>query len=264
MATAQTLNFTDSGGGTPVVFLHGLMGSHRYWGKVEQCLNATWRVIALDLLGFGDSPKPTGSTYSADTHAEAVHSSLAQVKLGTFTLVGHSLGSIVSLRYATMYPGSVSRLILISMPVFKDKQTARSEIKHSNITPKIMMFGPTAWLMCKAMCYMRPVMKAIVPFVTRDVPAEIAHDSLDHNWTSYSRSMQNTIIDQNVIEELAGIQVPTTIVYGSRDTLLKSLDLQQLRRKFPDIQFIELDASHQLPLEKPEEVVRIINEGAKT
>ena len=88
--------------GPTVVFLPGLGGTTRYWSSRVAALERRYRVVLVDLLGFGDSPRPW-ARYSVERHVQ----SLAEVlrPYGRVTLVGHSLGALLSGMCATVLAG---------------------------------------------------------------------------------------------------------------------------------------------------------------
>ena len=78
-------------GAEDLVFLHGLGGTHRYWTNGRDPLTfVNCRTVLVDLLGFGDSPRPW-CRYSVDRHVRALRLSLPQS--GAMTLVAHSMGA---------------------------------------------------------------------------------------------------------------------------------------------------------------------------
>ena len=107
----------EHGGGEPLVLLHGLASSNRYWGDLSGLAGKRYRVLAPDLLGFGRSPKPPLSEYAPADHLAALRPALRARIDGPFSLLGHSLGSLLALHYAAAYPADVRALILVSLPV---------------------------------------------------------------------------------------------------------------------------------------------------
>ena len=107
------LDYLDAGEGPPIVFVHGLLGSHRQWAHLLDGLTTGHRVIAPDLLGHGGSAKPRGD-YSLGAHAATLRDLLDGLGLGPVTLVGHSLGGGVALQFAYLFPDRVQRLVLVS------------------------------------------------------------------------------------------------------------------------------------------------------
>lgn len=79
-----------------VILLHGIASSASTFELVVPRLRETHRVIAIELLGFGDSPAPPDADYTIDEHVAAIAATIRSLRLrGPFTLVGHSLGSLL-------------------------------------------------------------------------------------------------------------------------------------------------------------------------
>ncbi len=119
MTTAPklALHHVDAGQGPPVLLLHGL-GAHGYtWRHVVPALAQHHTTIALDMKGFGDSPKPPDSHYSIYDHTVEVVRFIEERDLRDLTLIGHSFGGGVALVVAAWLnehmPRRVSRIVLI-------------------------------------------------------------------------------------------------------------------------------------------------------
>jgi pimeloyl-ACP methyl ester carboxylesterase len=109
------LHFTDWGNASapPLLLVHGGLDHSRSWDHLAQALRADFHVVAPDLRGHGDSGWATGSSYSLADH---VYDLTGLVKFEGFekvTLVGHSMGGMVSLTYAGAFPDKVSRLVVL-------------------------------------------------------------------------------------------------------------------------------------------------------
>ncbi|GAB2479332.1 alpha/beta fold hydrolase [Jatrophihabitans fulvus] len=108
--------FTDHGprNGPVVVLLHGLASDRGTWDRATGPLAARGlRVLAVDLIGHGDSDKPR-LRYLLDDFADSLRDFLDAVDVEQAVLVGHSLGGAISVHFAARYPGRVSRLVLVS------------------------------------------------------------------------------------------------------------------------------------------------------
>src|SRR5260221_3648155 len=105
------------GRGRPVIFVHGWLGSWRYWVPAMQQLSAKYRTYALDLWGFGDSGR-NAKNYDFKAQVELLHEFMEKLGITKAALVGHSLGAAICLRYASLYPDRAPRLALISAPLF--------------------------------------------------------------------------------------------------------------------------------------------------
>ena len=87
-----------------LVFIPGLGGTTRYWRSRIERLEANYRIVLVDLLGFGESAKPW-TQYSVERHITALWSVLA--RYAPFTLIGHSLGALLSVALAARHPRAV-------------------------------------------------------------------------------------------------------------------------------------------------------------
>lgn len=256
------LFYTDIGSGDIVVLLHGMVGSHRYWDGIIPELAKNHRVIAFDLLGFGKSPKPDDIPYSLKNHVDALMLEVKALKLNSFTLVGHSMGSIIALGIADAFPQIVTKLVLTSMPIYETPEIAKKQIIHSKLAPKIMLYGPTARIVCQLVCYAHPIMRRLAPYLLPKLPRAVAIDSLEHNWVSYSRSLRHVIQEQQVITQLGKVSMPTKILMGTKDQLLKGYSPKDLRALSNHIEVELLNTTHHLPLEAPDAVIQAIVIGS--
>lgn len=75
-------------------------------------------MVAIDLLGFGRSPKPADSLYTLREHVEMIERVVERYKMKSFHIVAHSLGSILALALASKHPDSIKSLTLLAPPYF--------------------------------------------------------------------------------------------------------------------------------------------------
>lgn len=107
------------GRGKPLLFLHGWLGSWRYWVPTMVALSSSYRAYALDFWGFGDSDK-IRARYSIDSYVAQVALFMQQLGLPQIPIVGHGLGGVVALRFARQYPDQVEQLLLSNVPFVAD------------------------------------------------------------------------------------------------------------------------------------------------
>ena len=108
------LSIMEAGLGPPVVALHGLGGTKGSFLPTVAALAGRFRVIAVDLPGFGDSDKPIGAAYDARFFAGAGIDLLNALSLDRVHLIGNSLGGRIALEIALRHPGRVGRLALLA------------------------------------------------------------------------------------------------------------------------------------------------------
>lgn len=111
------------GRGKPVVFLHGWVGSWRYWLPAMQSTSISYRAYGLDLWGFGDSSKTHG--YDLDQQVLLIDGFLEKMGIGRVVLIGHGLGALAAMLYAWKYPQVVDRVMAVSYPLEENNLAGR-------------------------------------------------------------------------------------------------------------------------------------------
>jgi len=112
------------GRGRPVIFLHGWVGSWKYWIASMQVTSTSYRAYALDLWGFGDTAHSI-LNYSLEQQSTLLDRFLNEMGIGKIALVGHGLGSLVGMKFANRFPQSVDRMMAISCPLHIDAVSSR-------------------------------------------------------------------------------------------------------------------------------------------
>ena len=203
-----------SGTGRPVLLLHGLAGSQRYWDPVLDGLDGDVRACTVDLLGFGSSPWPADAAYDVDCHLEAIEPLLESGSI----VVGHSAGAILAVALARRHPETVAGVVVTGLPLYPDRQTARESIE--TLSPLARWTAEGDWRArwaCGLMCRFRPVAIALAPRLRRDLPAEVAADGARHTWPSYSRTLERVVLAHDTAADLTQLALPVTVVQGSHD-----------------------------------------------
>ena len=125
-----------------VVFLHGFLSSSSFWTEtvfpnLSEPVKHNHRLLAVDLLGFGESPKPRNCFYTLKDHLETIEKSvLCSFQLDSFHLVAHSMGCVIALALAAKFPNSVKSITLVA-PV--SSKTRSHEILSIRINMNIFI-----------------------------------------------------------------------------------------------------------------------------
>ena len=125
------LNSKVTGTGLPVVLIHGYSEDLSLWHGLTATLSQKYKVIALDLPGFGKS-KPLEAPFTLFDIAKIVHDHLTKsLRIGRFVVLGHSLGGYISLELAKSYPQSILAFGLINSTSFADTDEKKSNRKKT-------------------------------------------------------------------------------------------------------------------------------------
>ena len=101
-------------GAETVIMLHGFPGDKDHWIRFSNYLDDDYHLIAVDLLGFGDSSRPISINYCIPEQAENLRKFVESLELRNFHLIGNSMGGAVSAYYTAKYPEQVLTLGLVN------------------------------------------------------------------------------------------------------------------------------------------------------
>lgn len=107
------INYTDTGKGTAVVLLHGFLENLGMWTAFVDEFSKKNRIIAIDLLGHGET-ECLGYIHTMEDQADMVHHVLHELKIRKAIFIGHSMGGYVALAFAELYPDNVKGLVLLN------------------------------------------------------------------------------------------------------------------------------------------------------
>ena len=118
----KIVHYEVLGRGRPIIFLHGWVGSWRYWVPAMQAAAVSFRAYALDLWGFGDTAK-VPERYSLEQQVFLLDRFMQEMGIGRVALIGHGLGALAAILFTRKYPAMVDRLMAVSVP-FEVKSVA--------------------------------------------------------------------------------------------------------------------------------------------
>lgn len=124
------VHYEALGRGRPIVFLHGWVGSWRYWITSMQVASTSFRAYALDLFGYGDTTHDP-SRYSLESQNALLTGFLEEMGIGKIAIVGHGLGALVGFYFAAQQPDSVDRIMAVDCPLDFNSVNARLKTSTS-------------------------------------------------------------------------------------------------------------------------------------
>lgn len=241
------------GEGNPVLLLHGLGGSNRYWSADYDALGQRGRLVVPDLLGFGSSPKPA-TGYTADAHVAALVATLDWLGIDEPVLVGaHSVGGLVALALAARHPARVAGIVAAGPPLYPDPATARRRISRLGWLERQLAEGrPAAQRVCRFTCQHRQLMAAVARLARPRLPKAVAADGVQHTWASYSETFASFILAAPGDAWIAAARAPVRLLAGQRDRVLDPEHLDTVARRHAHVTLVEIPgADHDLPLARP-------------
>jgi pimeloyl-ACP methyl ester carboxylesterase len=242
-----SINVEDQGAGAPaLVFVHYWGGTSRTWSRVIDRLKSSFRCVAYDQRGWGQSDKPADG-YSLTELAEEAEQVIHFLGLTRYVLVGHSMGGKISQLLASRKPAGLAGLVLIApappTPVhFPDE--ARDQQLHAYDN--------------------RETALKAVSFLTATQPAQefveqIVEDSVG-GADAAKLAWPTVIILEDISSSIGNIGVPTLILAGDKD-LVDSVEQhrREVVARIPDARLEVIKGSgHLSPIEEPEQLAAAI------
>ncbi|MBA2347698.1 MAG: alpha/beta fold hydrolase [Solirubrobacterales bacterium] len=253
----RRLRFLDVGAGPPLLLIHGLGGSWHSWLENLPALAARYRVIAVDLPGFGGSDQIRGAS-SLPSHARTISELLVLLQIVKVSVLAHSMGGLVAIRLATERPELVRRLVLVNaggVPISAFRlaligygfKAAKSLIGHPLILGQIARSGH---LRRAAMWLFLHDASSLSPRMAAEILPRMAAPGLAGAVGAASREVGRV--------DPSEVRCPVLVVWGANDRLLPLVLAETLVEALPsgELAVIE-DAGHCPMIEVPEEFDRV-------
>jgi pimeloyl-ACP methyl ester carboxylesterase len=256
------LSILQAGVGDPVVALHGLGGTKASFLTTVGALAPRYRVIAVDLPGFGDSVKPLAAPYDAPYFARAAVALMDALGIERADVVGNSMGGRTALELGLQHRERVRRLVLLSpgLAWLRDRPWA----------PLVRLLRPELGLIQLApRRVVEPFVRRLVPGARRGWTAAGVDEFLRAYCTARGRAAfyaaaRNIYLDEPEGAEgfwtrLAGLEPEALFIWGRRDELVPIGFARHVRRVIPQARHVELDCGHVPQVELPAETHREID-----
>jgi pimeloyl-ACP methyl ester carboxylesterase len=203
--------------GCTVVLLHGKNFSGAYWASTIKALTAEgYRVIAPDQIGFGKSSKPDAYQFSFHGLADNTRVLLDALGVQRFALVGHSMGGMLAVRMALMYPDRVERLALVNPIGLEDwKRVVPYRTVDENLAQELRA-TPESIREYQRVSYFGGTWKPEYEPLVEILAGWTRHPEYERvAWNAALTS--DMVFTQPVVYELDALTVPTLLVIGQRD-----------------------------------------------
>jgi pimeloyl-ACP methyl ester carboxylesterase len=236
----QRTRVLETGDGPPVVVLHGWGGRIESMSPVIECLSGHFRVVALDLPGFGESPPPSGVWGTAD-YAAYVRDVVGETGVSRAHFLGHSFGAKTSLYLAATHPDLVEKLVLAGSSGLRSSPSPAVRVKRlvSKGARVAGRLGPAGRVLRDAL-YDR-----------------IA--SQDYKEAGALRSIFVNVVNEDLSHLLPGVTSPTLLVWGTGDDAVPVAHARTMERLIPDAGLVLLEgAGHFAYLEDPQRFCRVV------
>ncbi len=233
----QIVHYEVLGHGRPVLFLHGWMGSWRYWFPTMEYVKRSYRAYSFDFWGFGESRRKS-TTESIQNYSNQVIRFLDALGIDRVLLVGHSMGGMVALKTAIDHPTRIARVVTVGAPIVGSSLSWLLKLTY---------YRPLANVLASAPWLRRFLFRHFLGETKTNDPAvhEILDDSLKSSASTLQRSIASMLYT-DLRPELPKLAVPALIVHGGRDEIVNP-NQADLFHNVPLAQVVVMPKSRHFP-----------------
>ena len=252
--------FREQGEGSPVILIHGIPTNSLMWRTIIPLLAKTHRVIAPDLLNYGQSSKPKSADVSINAQSRMIVKLMDALGVRRADIVAHDIGGGVAQLIAVNYPEKVQKLVLMDsvcfdswpIPEFEPLQQpgADSAMSLNDFVSMMRGFMPNG-------VYNKSVMTDDV------IDLYLAPWSTEEGKQAFFRNLRrlNKEYTQSIAGELKKLPHQTLVMWGDKDPFQKPEYAPKLADAIPNAELVWIkDTGHWLIDEKPDEIGNHINQ----
>lgn len=252
------LNYEIIGSGeNKLILLHGLTGSLNYWKRELDSISKTHSLLLIDLLGFGDSPKPK-SEYSLDIQLKELEKIIIQEGYndGEAFVAGHSMGAIISLALLEKHPHWFITAIFISIPYYKDANEFKKIMSTHSFVDRV-----STSKFSKYICMIHPVFMSRA-FKPDNLTDDVYKDAQKHHWMSYYYSLTEVILKTDLYTLANRVKDKEILfIHGEKDTTAPIENAIRLSKVFTNAKVVtSTEGDHQFFLKESDFVWQTIRD----
>lgn len=250
------LAFQSAGTGDPVILIHGFGASGYSWRHIMEPLAQNNRVIAIDLKGFGDSPKPRDDAYSVYEQARLIRNFILENDLKNLHIVGHSYGGGVALA-ASIYlaesnPGLQKSLVLIDSIAYPQELPGFVKILATPVLGPLLTYALPNTLQVKNLLQK-------VYFNDDMIPQDAIEHYAANLGKPHAKYALLTTVRQILPEDLqtfsdnyASLTIPSLIIWSREDEIVPLAVGKRLHENLPNSKLVIMSGvGHAVQEEKP-------------
>jgi pimeloyl-ACP methyl ester carboxylesterase len=251
----------ERGRGPRVVLVHGVAGSHMVWNDISPLLEPHLTLTAVDLLGYGHSPKPK-ATYTPALHVETLRRTLAARGIDPpHVLIGLSMGVNLALEYARRWPDEVRELIGIGFPYYPDEAEARRALQHNAWIRLTLRHPAIARVVTPVVWRIGRHTARLFPSGSSLYSPPVAADALRARYGAFKSSLFNCMVYFRQDEALeAGASMRRLFIHGDDDQWAGPEAIEKPLARYPSTRVEVIEGPHNLVVAQAERTAELIVE----
>jgi pimeloyl-ACP methyl ester carboxylesterase len=256
-AGGQLVHVEQAGSGEPVVLLHGFGASTYSWRKVMPALAERYRVVAIDLNGFGYTQRPRSrASYTREGQAKLVMETMDALGIARAHIVGHSYGGGITLYLASRHPERFLSMVLVdsSAPTYANDRRSRAAALRPLDVLYVRAVALRPGAIRKALLRSFWDDSKVTPELVRAYAGRVAVEGVGYAFYGLTAPAP-----PGPPVELEKIEIPTLVVWGAHDELISPESGRRAAARLPHSAFVLIDDCGHLPMEEqPEALLQAI------
>jgi pimeloyl-ACP methyl ester carboxylesterase len=237
-------SYTDNGQGKTIVLIHAFPADHHLWDMQIKTLSQKYRVITLDLKGFGQATPTDGKTVSMREYAAQVKQLLDQLHVKTAVIGGESMGGYISLAFLKAYPDKTEGLILSNTQAKTD--SAEENVADKKDAADILVNGTN---------------RLVADFVPKALSSNASHEAKElvtdmfanQKATGVASALRGMATREDTTKTLAATSIPVLIISSNLDEVISPKESMKMSKIAKNSKLIMIKgAGHLTNIERPD------------
>jgi esterase len=246
------LHYQIQGEGKPLLFIHGLFGSADNWRSMAKYFSKQHQVVNIDLRNHGRSPH--SDKQSLADMAEDIFELCQQLAISKASILGHSLGGKVAMKFTELYPQYIDKLLVV------DISPRQYEGRHTPLMDAMMALPlsemTTRKQVDEALAVSVPD-KSVRQFLLMNLVVDDDHVQWRINLpalkTNYKQFMEAVFIESKS-------DISSLFIYGENSDYVTEQDRRDIKHAFSRVEFAAIPSGHWVHSERPQQFKQIVEE----
>lgn len=251
-ASGHAMAFHRQGAGESIIFVHGITTYSFIWRHILPLLSSDFDVIAVDLLGCGDSDKPLDVSYSLKDHAERIYAFAKNLGIHKFHFVGHDLGGGVGQIFAVRHQEMLYDLTLINTVAYDFWPVQPITAMRTPIVRQLLMssldFGTFKLIIRRGIHHLDKIDRELLDLFNKPMQTSEGRKAFLH----FAKCLDNNNL-MEISKELAALKIPVLLLRGDADVYLSAAIAEKLNVEIKTSQLSRIPTGgHFIQVDHPE------------